>query len=57
MTPDGWADEGWFRLIQGGQNYLLDEALLSAGPEVTKPDPHGAAGKNRKQPPFCADVF
>jgi hypothetical protein len=23
MTPDGWADEGWYRLIQGGQNYLL----------------------------------
>ena len=26
MVPDSWADEGWFRLIQGGQNYILDQA-------------------------------
>lgn len=24
MAPDGWADEGWFRLIEGGVNYILD---------------------------------
>ena len=24
MAPDGWADEGWFRLIDGGVNYILD---------------------------------
>lgn len=29
MAPDMWADEGWFRLIQGGQNYLLDGAPLN----------------------------
>ena len=24
MAPDGWADECWFRLIDGGVNYVLD---------------------------------
>ena len=24
MTPDGWADEGWFNLLEGGQNFILD---------------------------------
>merc|ERR1712083_578172 len=24
MAPDGWADEGWYNLIQGGQNFILD---------------------------------
>ena len=28
MTPDGWADEGWVRLIQGGVNYILEVMLL-----------------------------
>jgi hypothetical protein len=26
MAPDGWADECWARLIQGGRNHLLDKA-------------------------------
>jgi|EP01047_Picozoa_sp_COSAG01_P066076 hypothetical protein len=26
-TPDGWADEGWVRMIQGGQNYLLNSPV------------------------------
>ena len=25
MAPEGWADEGWFNLIQGGRNLLLDK--------------------------------
>ena len=31
MAPDGWADEGWVRLIQGGVNYILEDwpVLLS----------------------------
>lgn len=24
MAPERWADEGWYRLIQGGRNFLLD---------------------------------
>ena len=34
MTPDHWADEGWYRLIQGGKNYLLDHAPLRGNVEV-----------------------
>lgn len=25
MAPDGWADEGWFNLIQGGREFILDD--------------------------------
>jgi hypothetical protein len=24
MAPDGWADEGWFNLIQGGKNWMVE---------------------------------
>lgn len=24
MVPEGWADEGWFNLLEGGQNFILD---------------------------------
>lgn len=27
MAPDGWADETWFNLVQGGQNFLLEGIL------------------------------
>jgi len=27
MAPDGWADEGWFNLVEGGQEFVLDEPL------------------------------
>ena len=32
MAPDGWADQCWFRLIQGGVNYILDS--VPGGVEV-----------------------
>lgn len=33
MAPDGWADEGWYNLVQGGQNFILD-GTLEDGVEV-----------------------
>lgn len=27
MAPDGWADEGWFNLVEGGQEFVLDDSL------------------------------
>ena len=24
MAPGGWADEMWYRLVQGGKNFILD---------------------------------
>eukprot|EP01046_Picozoa_sp_COSAG06_P049710 COSAG06_NODE_7710_length_2403_cov_93.648003_3_plen_69_part_00 len=38
MTPDGWADEGWYRLIQGGQNYLLVRKTPLFEPFIYKND-------------------
>ncbi len=32
MTPDGWCDGGWFRLLQGAQTVILDD--LPAQPDV-----------------------
>ena len=32
MTPDGWCDAGWYRLLEGAQTYILDS--LAAPPEV-----------------------
>ena len=32
MAPEGWADESWFRLIEGGTNFLLDS--VPGGVEV-----------------------
>jgi hypothetical protein len=38
MTPDGWADEGWYRLIQGGHNYLLVQKTPLFEPFLYKND-------------------
>ena len=32
MAPDGWCDDGWFHLIEGGKKYVLESA--PARPEV-----------------------
>merc|ERR1712224_1012169 len=33
MAPDGWADEGWYNLVQGGVNFILD-GKMQDGAEV-----------------------
>ena len=32
MAPDGWCDDGWFYLIEGGKKYVLE--LAPARPKV-----------------------
>jgi len=47
MALDGWADEGWYRLIEGGQNFVLDSFAQSADILIRSIDLMGSTVKTQ----------